>query len=307
MGGNQNSAPTHDALAVLHLRGSITGGTGQGDSIASRSTAKTIRKLTATDRIKAVLIRVDSPGGSATASEEVRAAMQGLAAKKPIIISMGAVAASGGYWISCVDAPIYAHHSTITGSIGVFGMKLSAKDLFTKLGLSIDTVSLDESSALFGMQRPWTAAEEQLMAKQIDDIYRRFLETAAEARDMAPEDVHEIAQGSIWTGAQAKERKLVDEIGGLVDALSALRRQAELPEDIAVEHFPKSPSFIEQLQGMASASVWQGQTGVIRHIQQGLEAQGFDLRPVSLVFQQLLGTADKQGVYVMSDVLIGLR
>ncbi len=173
-GDSSNGSVQDNTIVVLHLSGAIVN-EGGADSIAAGPTVERIQKLTDEDRVKGVVVRINSPGGSATASEAIRQALKKLAEKKPTVISMGDVAASGGYWISCIGTPIYAERGTVTGSIGVFAMKLSGGALMRRIGLHTENIQLDESASLFSLDRGFTEDEIKAMQKSIDSVYGRFL------------------------------------------------------------------------------------------------------------------------------------
>src|SRR6185437_1358859 len=172
MGGGPEKHANKPAVAVLHLDGQIFDGEREmPDMLVSGPTVKAIEELASDDNVRAVVARINSPGGSATASEEVRAALDRLAKKKPLVISMGSLAASGGYWISCVGRPVYAEPETLTGSIGVFALNLSFGPFLKKIGLKVESVTLDESAGAMAIDRGWTANEQERMQGLVDDIY----------------------------------------------------------------------------------------------------------------------------------------
>jgi protease-4 len=185
-----------------------------------------------------VVVRINSPGGSATASESIRQALKKLAEKKPTVISMGEVAASGGYWVSCIGVPIVAEHGTITGSIGVFSMKLSFGTLLRRIGVHWETIALDDSAAAFSPDRPWSEDDENVLQGLIDDVYQRFLRLVSQSRGLSMEKVASMAGGRVWSGSQAKVKGLVDEIGGLDDAVEMVAKRAKI-EKYKILHRPE--------------------------------------------------------------------
>ncbi|MCA9171881.1 MAG: S49 family peptidase, partial [Planctomycetales bacterium] len=162
-----------------------------------------------------------------------------LAKKKPTVVSMGEMAASGGYWISCIDTPVYAERGTITGSIGVFSMKLSFGSLMRRIGVHVESITLDDSAALFAIDHAWTDEEIKSFQATIDHVYSRFLNLVAENRGMKAEQVNDLGGGRVWSGTQAKANGLVDSIGGLDDCLAVVAKQAEL-DDYKVIHRPEA-------------------------------------------------------------------
>jgi protease-4 len=214
-------------IAVLHLSGAIEDGKKpSGGSIVSGPTVEQIRKLIDDKNVIGVVVRINSPGGSATASEAIRQELKKLADTKPTVISMGEVAASGGYWISCIGAPILAEPGTITGSIGVFTLKLSAGSLMRRVGVHLESITLDSAAGLDALDRAWDDQDEQLMQKSIDQIYDRFLKLVSQSRSLPLEQVKPLAGGRVWSGTQAKQAGLVDQLGGLDQALAMVAKKA---------------------------------------------------------------------------------
>ena len=228
-GGDKPARVADDTIAVMHLSGEITDGK-QADprSIVSGPTVKAIREIARDAKIKGAVVRINSPGGSATASEAIRQALLELKAKKPTVVSMGDVAASGGYWVSCIGVPVYAERGTLTGSIGVFAMKLSFGSLMKRVGLHMENIALDEAAASSAPDRAWNEGDEAMLQKTIDDVYGRFLALVGKSRGIPVEKLDDLAGGRVWSGTQAKQAGLVDEIGGLDDCLAAVAKQAGL-------------------------------------------------------------------------------
>lgn len=238
-GGAEKSGRVADnSIAVMHLSGAITDGKqSSGGSIVSGPTVKEIQDIIKDDKIKAAVIRINSPGGSATASEAIRQALVELKAKKPTVVSMGDVAASGGYWVSCIGVPVYAERGTLTGSIGVFSMKLSFGSLLKRVGLHVENIALDEAAMAFAPDRGWNEDDQAKLQKTIDDVYGKFLKLVSESRGIPVEKLHDLAGGRVWSGTQAKQAGLVDEIGGLDDCLATVAKKAGL-EKYSVVHRP---------------------------------------------------------------------
>jgi len=267
------------SLAILHLDGEIADGvTAVPGSIVSGPTVKEIEKLTADENIKGVVLRIDSPGGSATASEAVRQALVELSAKKPVVVSMASLAASGGYWITCIGRPIYAEAGTITGSIGVFAMKLSVGGLLGRVGVRVTPITLDESAGAMDIARGWTPQELSRIEILIGEVYDRFLGLVAESRKLPRERVDAIGGGRVWSGMQALDLGLVDGIGGTSTAIAHVAREAGLPADAPVIHRPGA------INPFASLELFGGGGEEIRSIFDTtalrlLAEAGFDLRP----------------------------
>jgi protease-4 len=234
------------ALVVLHLNGPIVDGDkAQAGTLVSGATAKLIRSVAADSNVKGVVVRVNSPGGSATASEAIRLALAELASKKPLVFSMGRVAGSGGYWITCIGRPILAEVGTITGSIGVLGVKPNMGPLFRRLGIRGEMIALDASAEMMSTERGWTDGEKAQIQGLIDDVYTRFLNLVATSRNLRVEDVKLLAGGRVYSGNHATEIKLVDRVGGLHDALAMVKKEANIDGDIDITHLPQPRSFID--------------------------------------------------------------
>ena len=238
-------------IAVIHAVGEIADGGGKRgfseglDADASRL-AKAFDAAAKDPDVRAVLFRIDSPGGSATASETIRRGLiQAKKAGKPVIASMGDMAASGGYWVAMDADRIIAAPGTLTGSIGVVTGRLPLAGAFAKIGVTWERVGAVPGAGFWSPFQPMNPAERAKLAAATDDIYNAFLRRVGEARHMPAESVRAAAQGRVWTGAQARERGLVDELGGRREALAAVRRAAKLPADapLALRPYPapKSP------------------------------------------------------------------
>jgi protease-4 len=235
-------------IVVLHLSGAISDGSDAGEGgIVSGPTVKTIDGLADDANVRGVVVRINSPGGSATASEEVRRALDRLAAKKPLAISMGELAASGGYWITCIGRPIVAEAGTITGSIGVFSLRIQAGALMRRLGVHHEVVALDDGPLMDAIDRPWSDTARASVQGIVDDIYERFIGMVAASRHIDADAVRKIAGGRVWSGAQAVDLKLVDSLGGLDDALAIVKKQAGVGDDVEVRHAPKPRDFAAAL------------------------------------------------------------
>ena len=225
-----------DQVAVYYAYGDIvdseTGDmTDQEHSIVASKVCKDLEKLAEDDDVKAVVLRVNSPGGSAYASEQIWHAMTSLKAKKPVVVSMGGYAASGGYYISCPANYIIAEPTTITGSIGIFGMFPDFSGLLTeKLGIKFDEVKTNKHAAFGTMSRPFNAEEMALLEQYIDRGYQLFRKRVADGRKQSVEAIEEIAQGRVWLANDALKNKLVDEIGSLDKAIEKAAKLAKLSE-----------------------------------------------------------------------------
>jgi protease-4 len=217
-----------DKVAIVVAKGTILDGNQKSGTIGGDSTARLLRKARNNDDVKAVVLRVDSPGGSAFASEIIRQEVELLkAAGKPVVASMGTYAASGGYWISAPADKIIASPATITGSIGIFGMMMTFEDTLAKVGVYTDGVGTTDIAGL-SATRPLTENMAKLFQMNINRGYHKFLTLVSENRNMTIEEVDSVAQGRVWSGIRAKELGLVDELGDLDDAITAAASLAEL-------------------------------------------------------------------------------
>jgi len=235
-------------IAVVYAEGSIVDGEGETGNIGGDRYAKIIRKIREDDKVKAIVLRVNSGGGSALASEVIlRELQQAKEDGKNVVISMGDVAASGGYYIACEGDKIFAEPNTITGSIGVFGM-LPGLNKFMKdeIGITFDTVKTGQYATLGSPFFDVSATEGRIIQQTVDDIYLTFKERVATGRDMTVEDVDEIAQGRVWTGQKAATIGLVDELGGLNDAIAAAAELADV-ESYRVKEYPQTKEPLQQL------------------------------------------------------------
>jgi protease IV len=216
-------------VAVVVAQGEITDGDAPQGMIGGRSTAELIRRARDDDSVKAVVLRVDSPGGSAHGAELIRRELEVTRkAGKPVIVSMGDVAASGGYWVSTASDEVLADPATITGSIGVFGMLPTVDKTLDKLGVHIGGATTTWLAGAADLRRPLDPRLGQVVQASVSYIYQQFLERAAASRHSTPEQINEVAQGRVWTGRQAQERGLVDGFGGLAAAVRDAAQRAKL-------------------------------------------------------------------------------
>ena len=235
-------------VAVYYAFGEIDGSTSSLDEgINSKKVIKELRKLREDDDVKAVVLRVNSPGGSAYGSEQIWREVTLLKAAKPVVVSMGDYAASGGYYISCAADCIVASPTTLTGSIGIFGMFPSAEKLLQdKIGLNFDVVKTNQMADFGTMSRSFRPEEKAVLQKYINNGYDLFLKRCADGRGVAVEDIAKIAEGRVWTGSKAKEIGLVDELGDLDKAVAIAAQKAGLA-DYCVKAYPEEKSVIEKL------------------------------------------------------------
>ncbi|MBA2612611.1 MAG: signal peptide peptidase SppA [Bacteroidetes bacterium] len=236
-------------IAIIYASGSISSGDGGDDEIGSDALARTIKEARLNDKIKAIVLRVNSPGGSALASDVIWREVVLAKKEKPVIVSMGNLAASGGYYISCAADHIFAQPNTITGSIGVFGLIPNIqKALDQKLGITVDTVNTNLHSDVGGALRSVSASEYDYIQGGVERVYDIFTKRVAEGRKMSQADVDSIGQGRVWTGSDALKINLVDELGGLNDAIAYAVKKAKLTDYKLVE-LPKQKSPFDAFLG----------------------------------------------------------
>ncbi len=257
-----------DAVGVIVAEGEIVDGQGGPGAVGGISTANQIRQAREDDQIKAVVLRVDSPGGSAYASELIRRELElTRAAGKPVVVSMGNVAASGGYWISMASDEVIADPATITGSIGVFAILPTADKVADKLGVRTGGYTTTWLADAYNPLRPMDPRFTQLIQYSINNVYKEFTTKAAVARKTSAAKIDEVGQGRVWTGAQAKERGLVDTLGSYGDALRSAAKRAKLGDDFRVSYVERPGSKFERFLEMMGASA---QTAVNIQVKLGM-------------------------------------
>jgi protease-4 len=241
--------PRERFVAVIHASGPIRQGRSArsplgGSSIGSDSVSAALRSATSDERVRAVLLRVNSPGGSAVASDTIwREVVRTRAAGKPVVVSMGDVAASGGYYIAMAADAIVAQPGTLTGSIGVIMGKPVFEEAFERAGITTDSVSVGRGANMFALARPFSEDDWERINAWLDAIYRDFTEKAASGRRMTAEQMDQVARGRVWTGADAAQNGLVDELGGMTVAAEIARRRAGLPADAPLRIYPRLTPF----------------------------------------------------------------
>lgn len=247
-----------DKIAVVYAIGAIESGNGDNETIGSERISKAIREARLDSTVKAIVLRVNSPGGSALASDVIWRETVLAKAEKPLIVSMGDVAASGGYYIACAADKILAMPNTITGSIGVFGVLPNMQGFFNnKLGITFDGVKTNEFADMMTVTRPLGDDEMEIIEESVTKIYDDFIEKVANGRGMSPIAVEEVARGRVWTGTDALSNGLVDQLGGLEDAIAAAAEMAEI-EDYKLKGYPEMKDPFEELMKELSGQgqVW---------------------------------------------------
>ncbi|MTJ49301.1 signal peptide peptidase SppA [Dolichospermum sp. UHCC 0259] len=243
------SSDSDHKIAIVYAEGEIVNGSGDEGQIGGDNFAKIFSKIRQNDQIKAVVLRINSPGGSATAAEIMQREIKLTRQIKPVIVSMGDIAASGGYWIASDSNRIFAQPNTITGSIGVFGVLFNGQKLGNNNGITWDSVKTAQYADQQTISRPKSPQELAVYQRSVNRIYNLFLQKVAQGRKIPTAKVAEIAQGRVWSGTAAKQIGLVDEIGGLNVAIEYAAKQAKLGTDWEIQEYPRVSTFPERLFG----------------------------------------------------------
>lgn len=272
-----------ERIAVVYAEGEIIDGGYYPDYVGGDWLAYELRRLRKDEDVKAVVLRVNSPGGSAMASEIIQRETRLLAAQKPLVVSMGSYAASGGYWISAYADKIYAQPYTITGSIGVFGLIFNIQEAAEGFAVNFDGVKTSPFADIYTVTRPRSESEMTLIQKFTDEIYDAFIDKVAEGRSIDAVQVREIAQGRVWSGLSAKGLSLIDEIGGLDTAINEAVKLSELSE-LTIEQIPAPSTFadtLEMLLAEAGAAPVAKISSPLNRIATELEALNRQLRALN--------------------------
>jgi protease-4 len=257
--------PAHSRFAMVVASGTISEGKSRGapgdeEILGSETLVDALDEVRERKSVKAVILRVDSPGGSAPASDEMWRAVERLRAEKPVVISMSDYAASGGYYLSVAASSIVAQPSTITGSIGVYGGKLNVLGLYHKVGLNVETVSRGKHAEMLSPFKDFSPEESEQFKNSMLHVYQTFVDRVAEGREMKDEEVERVAQGRVWSGVAAAQNGLVDELGGIEKAVSVAKKLAGVPadENVAVEIYPKvEKSFLQRIFSEMFSDDWE--------------------------------------------------
>lgn len=245
-------------IALIYASGPIHMGEGLYQTIGSRTLSRRIRRAREDKSIEAIVLRIDSPGGSAVASDVIWREIALAKKEKPVVVSMSDVAGSGGYWISMAAHKIVAQPQTLTGSIGVISGKVNMAGFYQKIGITAEKLTYGEKADLFTSWRAWTAEESEYIKKEILWIYEQFLIKVAEGRNLTRDEVDKIGRGRVWTGRQAKEIQLVDELGGLAKAIALAKNLAGIPldEEVRIVVWPKRISLFGALLGRRETKLY---------------------------------------------------
>lgn len=242
-----------DQIALIYCVGDIVSGLGEAYSeegiMIGEGMASTIRKAAEDNQVKALVLRIDSPGGSGSAADIIWQEVKLARAKKPVIVSMSDVAASGGYYIGMGADSIFAQAGSLVGSIGVFSGKLSFKEFYKKIGINKVEIPRGANATLFSEIQKFDNNQRKILQENIEYFYQTFVTKVAEGRHMTYEQVHQLAQGRVWTGAQALDNGLIDRIGGLFDAVNAAKKMAGIPVEsyVKLKIYPREKSFLQKI------------------------------------------------------------
>jgi protease IV len=281
-------------VAVVYAEGEIVDGEGDSGTVGGDKLARAVRKFRFDPDIKAIVLRVNSPGGSALASEVIRSELESTQKVKPVVVSMGTVAASGGYWISTVANRVFAEPGTITGSIGVFGLFPNVQKLANDNGVFWNPIETAPYSGLFSLSRPKTEAELAVLQRSIDRIYDDFLKHVSDARHLPIDGVKEIAQGRVWSGTQAIKLHLVDEIGGLQAAISYAGKLANLGDNPKITEYPAKKDLNERLKELFKSTE--------RPPVSKLDSINSELKALETELHTLTHLNDPQGIYALLPI-----
>lgn len=287
-------------IAVVYAEGEIVDGEGDLGEIGGSKLSRELRKLRQDSNVKAVVLRVNSPGGSAAASEVIQREVRLIKKVKPIVVSMGSYAASGGYWISAYADRIFAETATITGSIGVFGLQFDIQKLAGNFGVTFDSVKTGKFADALTISRPKSPEELAVLQRMVDWIYAEFVAKVAEGRNLPPEKVEAIAQGRVWSGSDALENGLIDELGGLDAAIAHAAEKAGISGNYRLVELPRQKELLEVIQDFlerAAPGSAKTATGLVAKIARQLEAEMKVVRAFN----------DPHGVYARLPLTIVIR
>lgn len=292
-----NGFHSNKKVAVVVAKGEILDGDHPSGTIGGDTLANLLKQVQQNQNYKAVVLRVDSPGGSAYASEVIRQQVVNLKKQGiPVVVSMGSVAASGGYWISANADQIWASPSTITGSIGVFGMLPTLENSLKEIGINIDGVSSTDMAGFASPVLPMNEKSNRVIQATVDGIYQNFLELVAEGRNSTPQEVHQVAQGRVWTGTRARQLGLVDHLGGLKDAINAAAQLANMT-DYQVDFVEKPLTLREQiLRELSNGNIGVAQIDIQSLLPDSLQALWTEA--ASPLVQELNALNDPKGYYL---------
>lgn len=283
-------------IAVVYAEGDIVNGQGEDGQIGGDRFARIFNRIRQDENVKAVVLRINSPGGSAIASEIMQREIRLTRQSKPVIVSMGDYAASGGYWIASDSNRIFAEPNTITGSIGVFGVLFNGQKLANDNGITWDAVKTARYADSQTVARPKSPQEIAIYQRSVDRIYNMFINKVAQGRKLPTQKVAEIAQGRVWSGMAAKQIGLVDEIGGLNAAVEYAAKEAKLGKDWELKEYPRESSFEERFFGGAVEDISTA-LGIEKLVNKPTDPLTTELQKLQKEFAIFQNMNDPQGVY----------
>ena len=283
-------------VALVYAVGNVVDGGGDGtigarQEIASHTMVAALRTLAADDDVKAVVLRIDSGGGSALASELIWQEVSAMAGKKPVVVSMSDVAASGGYYIACGATKIFAMPDTLTGSIGVVGGKLAPGGALAKIGIKTYPMGRGKRATMMASMNPWTADERAAVQTSMEEVYGTFVARVAAGRKLDLEAVKKIAQGRVWTGETAKQLGLIDELGGLDAALAEAEKLGGVAPGGVVEAYPSAPTLRDFVASFGGVSMPWGLDGAVVRIAREISPAAAEVTERTLQQLLLIGQA----------------
>lgn len=271
---NAKPNSSKNQIAVIYAQGQILSGEGNVSYIGEGSINRALKKARENDKIKAIVLRVNSPGGSALTSDIIWREIELTKKVKPVIVSLGDVAASGGYYIACNADKIFADPTTITGSIGVFAMLPNFKDVANKFGVNGEVVKTHENAVLYSVFQPLDESQRGYFTESIEEVYKTFVERVAAGRNMSFDQVDALAQGRVWTGVDALENGLIDEFGGLEEAIAFAADKVEVDSYKVVNYPEYEVKFEDMLRGFFGASILKTQDELLK---EKIGAENFEL------------------------------
>lgn len=302
------------AIAVVYAQGTIVDGEGSTEGqLGGDALARDLRKVRTDKKVKAVVLRVNSPGGSVLASERIQRELSLINREKPVVVSMGSLAASGGYWISTASRLIFAEPNTITGSIGVFSIMPNLKVLASRHGITFDTASTGRYAGMMSVTRPRSEAELAVIQHSVDVVYDSFIERVASARKLSQDSVRAIAEGRVWSGQQALRLGLVDSLGSLDTALRSAARMAAITGDYDVREYPRLKTQLELISELIEPSStpvaeFSSGTAAARSIRKTAGGEvGAVLSDVVRELSDLSAYNDPRGLYARMPYLLRIR
>lgn len=299
------------AVAIVYAEGDIVDGQGGAGQVGGDGLSRELRRIRSDAKVKALVLRVNSPGGSAIASERIQRELALFGRSKPVVVSMGTVAASGGYWIATAGTRVFAQPNTITGSIGVFSLVPNIAGLAKTNGITFDTVKTGRYADIFSLARPRSADEMAVLQRGTDAIYAAFIDRVSTARKLSPDSVRAIAEGRVWSGSEAIRIGLVDSIGGLDAAVKSAASLAKITGDYEVREYPRTRSATEVISEMIERKPKPvskiAQSQITDAILAGNDPAHVLARDIARELKVLLTYDDPRGAYARMPFLLRVR